>query len=88
MTLAYPEPPLNDGAVLLRPGDDGTSLVEQASRDEYVAQIEHVPVPFTCDAGLDWIAAQHARLVDGKGLSFATALLARRPRSCSERGRA
>jgi hypothetical protein len=31
MTLAYPEPPLNDGAVLLRPVDDG-DLVRQAGQ--------------------------------------------------------
>ena len=72
MSLAYPEPPLSDGVVLLRPWDDGDiAVVEQASRDEYVAQIEHLPVPFTRDAGLGWVAAQHTRLADGRGWSFA-----------------
>ena len=72
MSLAYPESSLSDGVVLLRPWEDtDLAVVEEASRDEYVAQIEHVPVPFTRDAGLHWIAVQHARLADGRGWSFA-----------------
>lgn len=72
MALAYPEPPLTDGVVLLRPWDDiDLALVEQASRDKYVALIEHLPVPFTAEAGHGWIAAQHAHLADGRGWTFA-----------------
>jgi [ribosomal protein S5]-alanine N-acetyltransferase len=76
MSLAYPEPPLSDGVVLLRPWDDGdVGVVGQASCDAYVAQIEHLPAPFTRDAGRSWIAAQHSRFADGRGLSFAIVAL-------------
>ena len=72
MSLAYPEPPLSDGVVLLRPWDDNDlAVVEEASRDEYVAQIEHIPVPFTRDAGRRWMGVQHALLADGRGWGFA-----------------
>lgn len=72
MTLVHPEPPLSDGVVLLRPWDEADlPTLEQSSRDAYVAQIEHLPVPFARDVGLAWIAAQHARLEDGRGWSFA-----------------
>ena len=63
---------MSDGVVLLRPWDDGdVAIVERASRDEYVAQIEHVPVPFTHETGRNWIAVQHSRLADRRGWSFA-----------------
>jgi RimJ/RimL family protein N-acetyltransferase len=72
MALACPDPPLTDGVVLLRSWDErDLALVEQASFDEYIALIEHVPVPFAKDAGLEWIAAQHAHLADGRGWTFA-----------------
>jgi ribosomal-protein-alanine N-acetyltransferase len=72
MTLTYPEETLRDGVVLLRPWDDADlAALERGSYDEYVAKIEHLPVPFTREGGLDWVAAQHARLADGRGWSFA-----------------
>lgn len=72
MTLAYPRPPLRNCVVLLRPWDDADlAVLERGSHDEYVAKIEHLPVPFTREGGLDWIGAQHARVADGRGWSFA-----------------
>jgi RimJ/RimL family protein N-acetyltransferase len=71
MPLAYPSPPLADGVVSLRPWDErDLALVEQAARDEYVALIEHVPVPFSPEAAREWIGAQHAHLTDGRGWAF------------------
>lgn len=68
--LAYPDPLLADDRLLLRPwAETDLPLVERASADEYVAEIEHLPVPFSADAGRDWIAAQH-RLLE-RGWSFA-----------------
>jgi [ribosomal protein S5]-alanine N-acetyltransferase len=72
VALEYPQPPLSDGVVLLRPWEaSDLGLLEQASGDEYVALIEHMPVPFTAEAGQDWIAAQHIYLADGRGWTFA-----------------
>jgi len=52
VVLEYPQPPLTDGVVLLRPWDErDLSILEQASRDAYVAEIEHLPVPFGAPAG-------------------------------------
>jgi RimJ/RimL family protein N-acetyltransferase len=45
--------------------------MERAADDEYVATIEHLPVPFSEEAGRAWIAAQHDLLVTGRGWSFA-----------------
>ena len=48
MTLRYPEPLLTDGEIMLRPWKESDLLLlEQASTDDYVATIEHLPVPFT-----------------------------------------
>lgn len=46
-------------------------LLKRASADEYVATIEHLPVPFTEAAGREWIAAQAAHAEGGRGWSFA-----------------
>jgi hypothetical protein len=48
VALAYPEPPLSDCVVLLRPwANDDLPLLVKASGDDYVAMIERIPVPFT-----------------------------------------
>jgi RimJ/RimL family protein N-acetyltransferase len=70
--LRNPEPPLSDEQLLLRPWDEGDlPLLEQASTDEYVAMIEHLPVPFSAEQGRAWVATQHERLDDGRGWAFA-----------------
>lgn len=72
MALEYPQPPLSDGVVLLRPWQDSDlALIEQASRDDYVALIEHMPVPFREEAGRAWIQAQHDHAAGGRGWTFA-----------------
>jgi len=43
----------------LRPWQAGDlPLLEQASADEYVTQIEHLPTPFSSEAALAWIAGR------------------------------
>lgn len=77
MTLQYPADPLTDGVVLLRPWDDcDLPILEEASRDDYVAEIEGLPRPFTETAGREWIAQRHARLEAHKGWDFAVVELA------------
>ena len=72
--LRYPDPPLADDSVQLRPWDEtDLPLLERASADEYVAQIEHVPRPFSIAAGGQWIGAQHALLDGDRGWSLAIA---------------
>ena len=39
--------------------------------DEYVAMIEHLPVPFSAATGRDWIAAQDTLREGGRGWSVA-----------------
>jgi RimJ/RimL family protein N-acetyltransferase len=70
--LAYPDPPLADDVVLLRPwAESDLPLLERASGDEYVATIEHLPVPFASDDGRSWIDAQHELLAGRRGWSLA-----------------
>jgi RimJ/RimL family protein N-acetyltransferase len=72
VTLSYPDPPLTDGELLLRPWDEtDLRLVERASRDDYVATIEHLPVPFSDEQGRAWITAQHKLLDESRGWTFA-----------------
>jgi len=79
MSLEYPQPPLTDGVVLLRPWEErDLSILEQASRDDYVALIEHLPVPFSESAGRAWVEAQHAYLTDERGWTFAVVEVATR----------
>jgi len=72
MALEYPQPTLTDGVVLLRPWDErDLPTLEQASRDDYVAEIEHLRVPFDEKAGSAWIEVQHRYLADERGWTFA-----------------
>ncbi len=70
--ITYPDPPLTDGDLLLRPWDEtDLPLLERAASDDYVATIEHLPVPFSDDEGRAWIADQRKLLDDGRGWTFA-----------------
>lgn len=72
MPLEYPQPSLTDGVVVLRPWEDrDLPILEAASKDDYVAEIEHLPVPFSETAGRAWIEAQHTYLTDDRGWTFA-----------------
>lgn len=70
-SLAYPAP-LDDGVVCLRPWRDrDLPCIEQASQDPRIPQGTTVPAHYTPEAGLAFIARQHARLTSGQGVSLA-----------------
>lgn len=70
-SLTYPAP-LNDGVVGVRPWrDTDLACVEQASQDPGIPQGTTVPAHYTPEAGLAYIARQHARLTSGQGVSLA-----------------
>ncbi|MBW4719644.1 GNAT family N-acetyltransferase [Saccharothrix obliqua] len=71
--LTYPDP-LGDGVISVRPWrDSDLPCVEQASQDPRIPQGTTVPVHYTPEAGLAYIARQHARLTSGQGWSLAIA---------------
>ncbi len=75
MALDYPDPPLDDGVVRLRPWMDADlDTVVEASQDPYIPRVTTVPAPYTKGAGMRWIERQSARRKGGTGLSFAIAL--------------
>jgi RimJ/RimL family protein N-acetyltransferase len=71
--LAYPDPPLTDGVVVLRQwaGDD-LGCVEEATQDPDIPKGTTVPARFTPAEGLAWIE-QWSRYDEGTGLSQAIA---------------
>lgn len=71
--LPLPAPSLCDGVVALRPWRDPVDLptVEEAAADPAIVVGTTVPVPYTDQAGREWIARQHARRVAGTGLVLA-----------------
>jgi RimJ/RimL family protein N-acetyltransferase len=72
-SLAYP-PPLHDGFVRVRPWrDTDLACVEQASQDRRIPHGTTVPACYTPEAGLAYIARQHARLTSGQGVALAIA---------------
>jgi RimJ/RimL family protein N-acetyltransferase len=72
VTLEYPEPPLSDGRVALRPwSEDDLPLVEKVSADDYIALIERIPAPYSAKGGVSWIARQQEQVVQDRGWSFA-----------------
>jgi ribosomal-protein-alanine N-acetyltransferase len=72
--LAYPDPPLADDVVSLRPWlvTDLATVVE-ASRDPYIPKVTSVPTPFAKGAGLRWLERQDIRSRSGLGVSLAIA---------------
>jgi ribosomal-protein-alanine N-acetyltransferase len=72
--LAYPDPPLADGTVLLRRwAESDIGCVEEASRDPEIPEGTTVPATFTVVDGLAWIERQWGRQEKGEGLSLAIA---------------
>jgi ribosomal-protein-alanine N-acetyltransferase len=72
--LAYPDPPLGDEVVRLRPwlNTDAPAIVE-ASRDPYIPKVTTVPAPYTKGAGERWLERQRIRSRSGMGVSLAIA---------------
>ena len=70
--LTYPEPPLGEGGVGLRPWEDGDldTMVAICS-DPEVARFTRVPDPYSEADARAWIDAQPGRLEAGEGLTFA-----------------
>jgi ribosomal-protein-alanine N-acetyltransferase len=72
--LSYPDPPLTDGAVLLRRWTESDiGCVEEASWDPRIPEGTTVPASFTVADGLAWIECQWGRADNGEGLSLAIA---------------
>jgi [ribosomal protein S5]-alanine N-acetyltransferase len=72
--LAYPDPPLADGAIVLRRwAESDLGCVEEASRDPEIPEGTSVPARFTPAEGLAWIERQWGRRENGEGLSLAIA---------------
>src|SRR6266516_186720 len=72
--LAYPDPPLTDGVVVLRRwARDDLGCVEEASQDPDIPKGTTVPATFTPAEGLAWIERQWSRPDDGAGVSQAIA---------------
>jgi [ribosomal protein S5]-alanine N-acetyltransferase len=72
--LSYPDPPLTDGAVVLRRwAESDIGCVEEASRDPRIPEGTTVPASFTVADGLAWIERQWGRADNGEGLSLAIA---------------
>jgi RimJ/RimL family protein N-acetyltransferase len=72
--LAYPDPPLTDGTVVLRRWEEADlGCVEEASRDPEIPEGTTVPARFTQAEGLAWIERQWGRHDHGQGLALAIA---------------
>jgi len=72
--LAYPDPPLANGAIRLRPwAMRDVSAVEQAGHDPYIPTITSVPPAYTDEGGRAYVERQWQRLTDGQGMSLCIA---------------
>jgi len=70
--LGYPDPPLGEGPVGLRPWQDGDLGVMVAMcRDPDIVRFTRVPDPYTEADARAWIDAQPGRLEGGEGVTFA-----------------
>lgn len=74
MTALTAPGPLEDGVVRVRPWrDTDLACVEQAAEDPRIPRGTTVPARYTREAGLAYIARQHARLTSGEGVCLAVA---------------
>jgi RimJ/RimL family protein N-acetyltransferase len=72
--LAYPDPPLADDLVSLRPWrTSDIATVVEASLDPYIPKVTTLPAPFTKGAGERWLDRQDVRSRSGLGISLAIA---------------
>jgi RimJ/RimL family protein N-acetyltransferase len=70
--LSYPDPPLGEGEIALRPWEDADLEVMVAlCRDPDVARFTRVADPYSESDARAWIDAQPARLAEGEGAAFA-----------------
>jgi len=70
--MAYPDPPLTDGTVRLRPWSlSDLACVEEASTDRRIPEGTTVPANYTDLAGRAYLERQWARARDGEGISLA-----------------
>lgn len=74
MALAYPQPPLEDGTIRLRPWEArDLTCVREAAADPRIPATTTVPEVFTRQGGLQFIERQHRRQANGEGISLAIA---------------
>jgi ribosomal-protein-alanine N-acetyltransferase len=72
--FAYPDPPLTDGTILLRPWTvHDLSAVEQAGDDPYIPATTTVPAAYMDAEGHQWIERQWQQVTSGTGLPFCVA---------------
>ena len=72
MDLAYPDPPLTDTVVRLRPWEPrDTPCVQEAGSDPRIPAGTSVPAVFTEAEGLAFIRRQQQRICDDEGVSLA-----------------
>jgi [ribosomal protein S5]-alanine N-acetyltransferase len=72
--LAWPDPPLADDAIRLRPFEPtDLALVRAASEDPYIPLITTVPWVYSDAEATAYLARQHQRLANGVGWSLAIA---------------
>jgi [ribosomal protein S5]-alanine N-acetyltransferase len=70
--LSYPDPPLGEGAIGLRPwGDADLDVMVAICRDPEVARFTRVPDPYSEADARAWIDAQPGRLEAGEGVTLA-----------------
>jgi RimJ/RimL family protein N-acetyltransferase len=69
--LSYPDPPLGEGAIGLRPwGDADLDVMVAICRDPDVARFTRVPAPYSEADARAWIDAQPGRLEAGEGVTL------------------
>lgn len=72
--LEYPEPPLTDGVVLLRPRrESDIPRIVEACNDPDTSYYTTVPAPYTEADAREWLDSQAERMADGKSLELAIA---------------
>lgn len=72
--LAYPDPALTDGVVLLRPWtEDDLDCVRDAGTDTRIPAGTTVPAVFTPGEGMAFVSRQRQRIETGEGVSLAIA---------------
>jgi ribosomal-protein-alanine N-acetyltransferase len=74
VALTYPDPPLSDGTVRMRPWtEDDLGCVREAATDPRIPAGTTVPAVFTAAAGRAFVARQGSRVAQGEGVSLAVA---------------